>query len=284
MAARPGDAGGVSRFYDARVNDRADLNTRVAGGKPAHHHSGIVRGDAIVPGDEAAAAAWLYRCEEALSDLVWDVVCGVSPRDPVHVLDAGCGEGGSLARWTVRARPGALQAWGVTLSPRQAEVARVNVPDAIVVCGDMLAPDVLADRTFDAVVAIESTEYLGVEGLGRFFRRTPAWLEPGGCLAVVAGSWSGMPSAERSAAITAFDDHYLTSLSATDDYRAGARAAGLRLVADLDLSPVALNYWRARIARPSFWNSPAARVERVIAGALAARIGEFRLYAWIATP
>lgn len=245
-----------------------------------HHHSDIVRAQAIVPDDEAAAEAWLYRCEEALCDLVWQVLGGISPREPVRILDSGCGEGGSGARWCELARPRRLQTWGITLSAKQAEVARVNVPEGTIVCGDMLDPAQLAGSTFDAVVAIESTEYLGGDGLSRFFRRAHDWLAPDGCLIVVSGSWVGRPSEKLSAAIASFDDHYATALSSTEDYLAGTRDAGLRLVANLDLSAVALNYWRARIARPAFRNSPAAQVERVIAGALAKRIGEFRLYGW----
>jgi SAM-dependent methyltransferase len=287
MTSRPrgaarGRRAGISCFYDRRVADETDLNTRIARGKPAHHHSGIVRSDASIPEDEPAAVAWLYRAEEALCDLVWHVLCGTSPREPVRLLDAGCGEGASAARWVELARPRRLQIHGITLSPRQAEAARANVPGGIFLCGDMLDPAAFAGGGFDAVVAIESTEYLGRDGLPPFFRRAHDWLAPGGCLVVVAGCWVGPPSRELSAAVAAFDEHYLTTLSSTDDYLAGGRAAGLRLAADIDLSAVALNYWRARIERRSFWNSPAARVERVIAEALSTRIGEFRLYGWVA--
>ena len=93
-------AGRVAAFYDARVENEEDLNAKsVAGRGPAYHHTGIVRRDERAPAADDEALSWLYGTEEALTDLVWNLIVGVSPRKPRRFLDAGCGEGATLARF-----------------------------------------------------------------------------------------------------------------------------------------------------------------------------------------
>ena len=274
----------VARFYDDRVENVEDLNTRLAGpDRPVHHHTGIVRGDELIPVDEAAALAWLYRCEEALTDLVWNVLQGVSPRGVRQILDAGCGEGATLARFVELSRPQSLQCRGITLSEKQAAISQRNLSDASWFVGDMRDATCFPPGAFDAITAIESTEYLGAGGLEAFMRNVAAWLRPDGVAVMVVGSVKEglVLDDEDQKGLEAFDEHYVTRLLSTDSYRRAARKAGLVPVGELDLVPATLRYWHVRRDRPGLRNSEDGRIEDYIARGLEAGLGDFRLFAWM---
>lgn len=272
----------VAAFYDARVENLADLNAKsTVGGGAAYHHSGIVRWNEEAPAGDAEALEWLFRSEQALTDLVWNVLVGLAPRKLERILDAGCGEGATLGRFVERAKPGHLDVTGITLSPKQAEMARGHVPHGTWVVEDMFTTESLAAGSFDAIVAVESTEYFGPDRLPAFMKRAASWLAPGGVLLVVAGSWTEAQSPEALALVSGFDDHYLTKLCSTAYYRQTAADAGLESLGELDLSPSTLQYWKIRAARPVLRNSKDGFVEKIIAKALETKKGEFRAYAWL---
>lgn len=283
-AATPGpdDArqGRIRDFYDRRVLDPDDLNTRcAAGARPAHHHCGLLRaGDPVPPGGPERLA-WLYRSEERLCDWLWSVVDPLLHRDPAGLLDLGCGEGGTLARLSALAGVPEPGCWGVTLSPEQAGAVLRALPAANVRVGDMLACPGVPPAAFDLVVAIESTEYIGEPNLPRLFRRVAGWLAPGGIVALVAGDRAD-GAASSPDAVRGFDDHYRTDLSRASAYREAARAAGLAAVAEVDLGPATIPYWEVRAAHPDLRNSPDGRVESMIAQGLRQGTFGYRLYAW----
>ena len=247
--------------------------------RPAHYHCGLVRADERIPADDAAARAWLHHREEALVDLVWQVIAGLAPRRPVAIFDAGCGEGGALARFVELAAPAPLELTGITLSQKQGELATHYLPQATWLVGDMLAEPSLVARQFDVVVAIQSTEYVGASRLAEFMRRAAGWLTPPGLLVVVAGSWARPlpPEAPLAQLVSRF---YRAEISLTDHYRQAASQAGLRSLAELDLGPATLNYWQVRRDRPALRSSPGGLVEHVFYLALANGQADYRLYAW----
>jgi geranyl diphosphate 2-C-methyltransferase len=272
----------IANFYDARVQNPADLNARLAGpqARPVHHHAGIVRINEPTPnGNVEAALSWLYHTEQGLCDFIWHTIQGLSQRYPSRLLDLGCGEGGTAARFSELACQSSLEVVGLTLSSKQRDMATDNCPRGRFLVADMLAEDTLAGEQFDVAYAIESTEYLGVDGLAQLMPRVFNWLAPRGLLVIVAGSRSPLLE-PTDPAVRFFDEHYRTRLSSSDDYRRLGAAAGLKLTADIDLAPATLPYWRIRRDHPTLRNSHQAAIEKLLVRVLETGIGEYRLWAW----
>jgi SAM-dependent methyltransferase len=255
------------------------LPTQPSLSRPAHRHCGLVGADDQAPQTEAEALAWIRQREQALVDLVWQVLTGVSARRPRSILDVGCGEGATLARLAELAAPDRLNLTGISLSRPQIDIAARHLPQATWLVGDMLAdPRLLAGR-FDAVVAIQSTEYIGAANLAAFMTKAAAWLAPQGTLVVVAGSWAA-PVSAADAVVKLFQ--YLSSAkpALTGDYDQAAQEAGLRLVAELDLAPAAMHYWRVCRDSPALRRSPDGVIENGFYQALQMGRAGYRLYLW----
>jgi SAM-dependent methyltransferase len=264
----------IAAFYDQRAESREDLNRRLAGpDKPAHHHAGVVRLDQPLPEGKEEALDWLRRSEEALCDLVWHTIQGLSLRRPESLLDLGCGEGATAVRFSELAGNTAPDIAGITLSQRQRDVAARSYPLGSFTVGDMLAPNGLGERRFDVAYAIESTEYLGPKGLRALMASVPSRLALQGLLLIVAGTRSSGTGHHHPLA-KLFDSHYRTQLSSTEDYWHLAQQEGLRRAADIDLAPLTLPYWRARRDHPALRNTDGGAVEGTVAKALETGIGE----------
>jgi len=94
-----------------------------------------------------------------------------------RAVDIGCGFGGTARRM---ARQREADVVGVTISAAQVMAAREQTPAALRVdyrLGDWLTID-LPDASFDAAVAIETTQHIG--DLDRFIERCRRVLRPGG--------------------------------------------------------------------------------------------------------
>jgi SAM-dependent methyltransferase len=140
-----------------------------------------------------------------------------------EVLELGCGRGVPTARELARRH----RVTGVDISAAQIELARLHVPEASFVHGDVVELDV-ASASIDAVVAlyvfghIPSAEQPGLIG------RVGSWLRPGGFFLATLGAgeagetveaeWLGVPM-------------FFASLAA-DEYIPLLREAGLELVRD----------------------------------------------------
>jgi cyclopropane fatty-acyl-phospholipid synthase-like methyltransferase len=118
---------------------------------------------------------------------------------PEHgaVLDLGCGNGLPALREIAQRHA----ATGVDVSAVQAERARRNVPDAIVVHADMAELD-FSEGSFDAVVSFYAVEHVPRERHAELFRRVHTWLNPGGLFLFTVearegfegvGTWLGEP-------------------------------------------------------------------------------------------
>jgi cyclopropane fatty-acyl-phospholipid synthase-like methyltransferase len=118
---------------------------------------------------------------------------------PEHgaVLDLGCGNGLPALREIARRHA----ATGVDVSAVQAERARRNVPDAIVLHADMAELE-FSEGSFDAVVSFYAVEHVPRERHAELFRRVHTWLKPGGLFLFTVearegfegvGTWLGEP-------------------------------------------------------------------------------------------
>ena len=111
-----------------------------------------------------------------------DVVCRKLELMPgMRLLDVGCGWGALIIH---AAREYGVHATGITLSERQAEVARARADAAGV--GDRVTVRQADYRevggSFDAIASIGMFEHVGKKQLGVYFRHLAGLLEPGGLL------------------------------------------------------------------------------------------------------
>jgi SAM-dependent methyltransferase len=275
-----GELRSVAHFYDDRVDNQADLNARLAqtASRPPHHHSGMVREDETVPDNEDAARIWLYHSEKYLCDFLWQVIVNLSLRSPRYFLDLGCGEGGTAARFGDLCDE--IEITGVSLSDHQISMAQHQYPRGRFIVGNMLTVDI--PGSFDVIYSIEATEYLGVNGLAVLMKRAYEWLKPGGLLTIISGSFVSKQAEVASdlPEVAAFDHHYQTCLSASDDYRHLAIESGFSLAADINLGPITMPYWRSRRDHPGLRNSPDGTIETLILRSLEDGLAEFHLWAW----
>jgi SAM-dependent methyltransferase len=159
---------------------------------------------------------------------------------PTHVVDLGCGVGGSLL-WIAERHD--IVGTGVTLSPVQAEIATAMVKErqgrlrgrVSIVASDLY--DFMPSVRQDAAMAIES--FVQVPDASRFFRHAKALLRPGGILVVVddflaSNDLSG--AAER--VVRDFRRGWrIQTLITFDEAVAAASAEGFALVDQTDLTP-----------------------------------------------
>jgi cyclopropane-fatty-acyl-phospholipid synthase len=109
-----------------------------------------------------------------------------------RLLDIGCGWGGLLIHAAANYR---VRALGITLSIRQAEMARQRIRDAGV--NDRCRVDVCDyrdlefDRQFDKIVSVGMFEHVGERQLAEYFSRAWQLLRPGGIFVNTGISASG---------------------------------------------------------------------------------------------
>jgi len=168
------------------------------------------------------------------------------------VLDVGCGYGGTLL---YLARRFGCRGVGITISPKQAQIARASTRQARLDDRlDFIVEDVgdfpFHEAGFDIVWAMESSEHFS--GKGRFFRQAASSLRAGGQLFLAA--WTGSMKNQR---IREVARRFLCpQLWTAEEYRLSIEAAGLHLLRCRDLTARVMPTWaicqeRVRLAQPA---------------------------------
>ena len=172
-----------------------------------------------------------------------------------HVLDVGCGMGGSSIRLGKHRQ---CQVTGITLSGVQRRWATLaarlqGVADSVCFQRADVEQVTFEPASFDVVWSIECTEHLFDKAA--FFRRASGWLRPGGRIAICA--WLAAEDAAQAGLrdqVEAVCDAFLCpSLGSFSDYAGWMTAAGLRVERSED--------WTARVTRT--WELCDARVQRL---------------------
>jgi SAM-dependent methyltransferase len=114
-----------------------------------------------------------------------------------RVLDLGCGTGVP----STRALAERFDVSGVDVSERQIASARLHVPEATFIHGDLVGVE-LPDASFDGIAALYSISHIPREEHPRLFARVARWLVPGGLFLATLGArdspdwtgeWLGVP-------------------------------------------------------------------------------------------
>ncbi len=186
------------------------------------------------PGVTTRAEAFRY-----VEDLIVAVARRLPPSaSPAHVIDLGCGVGGSLC-YLARRLP--IAGTGITLSPTQAVLARERIAAAglshrlEIIVGDFTA--VPADVTAaDLVFAIES--FVHAPDAAAFFAQCRRLVRAGGALVICDDFRRGAADAAATAAIERFcRGWHVNTLLEPDDLHLLAHAAGFVHESTTDLSP-----------------------------------------------
>jgi cyclopropane fatty-acyl-phospholipid synthase-like methyltransferase len=184
--------------------------------------------DGSVKSHEAA----LLKTNEVLADIA-------SITGGEHVLDAGCGYGGS-AIWLAKNRD--CQVTGITLVAEQVNAA-TRYAEAHGVAGsvkflemDYNAP-ALPDASFDVIWIVESLVHS--DRKKDFFRESYRLLRPGGRLLIAdytARESPPLSAAEKAMLAVAEDGWAMAELTPPGEYMAGLRSSGFQQVEALDLT------------------------------------------------
>ncbi|HLW64480.1 MAG TPA: methyltransferase domain-containing protein [Gemmataceae bacterium] len=162
-----------------------------------------------------------------------------------HVLDVGCGMGGSSIHLAKKKQ---CRVHGLTLSPVQRTWATLSAwfrgvgRQARFACQDAEQAE-FAAGSFDVVWSIECTEHFFNKPA--FFERAAGWLKPGGRVAICAWLAGDRPqSAATRKQVRAVCENFLCpSLGTAADYESWLRNAGLSLQASHDWSHQVARTW-----------------------------------------
>jgi tocopherol O-methyltransferase len=220
-------------FDSTRVRDYYDRNTAAFVALGQGGTLGAIHRAVWAPGVGTRESAFRY-VEDQLAELIRTLpALGVVP----HVVDLGCGVGGSLAYLAAALT---IRGTGITLSPVQASLAarrldEVGLSDRVAcVAGDYCSvpPEV---PTADLAFAIES--FVHAADPRRFFDECRALVRPGGLLVICDDFKRAAAGAAAAAAIEQFcNGWHVNTLIRSDELRALAASRGFEHERTLDLS------------------------------------------------
>lgn len=220
------DAARIRRYYDRHT---AAFVAYGEGGDVGAIHRAV-----WAPGVEDRRQAFRY-VEDRIADLV---PSRGDSRERAHVVDLGCGVGGSLCYLAARLP---IVATGLTLSPAQAALAGQRVAAAgltnRVRCleGDFLEP---AASLAGADVAFAIEAFVHAPDAARFFAAAARVVRPGGALVICDDMRRPGGGRAADAARARFcRGWHLNSLLTADELRRTAEAAGFAHESTRDLTP-----------------------------------------------
>ncbi len=236
----------VARYWDTNTDDPVNLEL----GKVDdiyHHHYGLGDPDLSLldaPDDvrDDLMIREMHRLETAQADVLLDCLGPIGPDD--HVLDGGCGRGGTSIM--ANARFG-CHVDGVTISRYQADfandqAARRGVTDRVRFHLRNMLDSRFPDGHFRAIWTNETTMYVDLFELYREFARM---LAPGGRYVCITGCYNDALGG-KSAAVTRIDDHYICNVHARSTYFKALAANDLVPLHVVDLTPQTIPYWEFR--------------------------------------
>lgn len=177
-----------------------------------------------------------FRCvEERIAEVARRLP---APERALHLVDLGCGVGGSLCYLAERL---AMTGTGITLSAAQAQLARERIRASrladrlTIVTGDFVEES-HETTPADLVFAIES--FVHTPEAARFLARAGARLRPGGALVVCDDFRRPAEGAHAAAAIEQFCRGWrINTLVTREELQALAADAGLEHESSTDLTP-----------------------------------------------
>lgn len=228
----------------------------------ADHYDELDRFYREIWGEHIHHGLWQSRrdsIEEATRRLITEVAAKAGVRAGDRICDVGCGYGGTAR---VLAHEYGALVTGLTVSRAQYEQGKCRAleqTNPAYLLRDWLASE-LAPASFDAVIAIESSEHMA--DLERFFAEAERVLKPAGRLVVCAWLTREEPrSWERRFLLEPIcSEGRLRGMGSASEYQQLARAAGLVPIDCQDLSRQVKRTWavctgrlvRGLLCKPSY--------------------------------
>lgn len=212
-----------------------------------HHHYGIGDVDwSVLEGPEATRneriIKELHRLETAQASLLLDHLGPVGKDD--HLLDAGCGRGGSSIM--ANQRFGCFVD-GVSISEQQVsfannEAARRGVSDKVKYHFRNMLDTKFETGSRRAIWNNESTMYVD---LNELFAEHARQLMPGGRYVTITGCYNDVLGG-RSRAVSQIDAHYICNIHPRSAYFKAMAANRLVPISVIDLTAATIPYWELR--------------------------------------
>lgn len=240
----------VASYYELKTES---ILRRYGPGPRVHFHTGFLK--QAVPLGSAAQVRALLRASQKKMLLHAAEIWNVRASAPEHVLDVGCGLGGTAIFFAEKL---GLEVTAITNVPSHVDLvqrfstqAGVSSKVHVLLCDALKFP---GENRFDVIVAIESSCHLSRP---LWFRRAAKLLRPGGRL-LVADCFL-----DKEAYREPFDRHWCARIGTVEEYLSVARQAGLTLDRFDDFSELAANFWATTttLIRLETMNSDAGRNE-----------------------